>query len=435
MSDPVVLGEYEGVERCDLVLTERDQSLAVWLRAGDGRLAVDDLKTGVRIRASSWVGVVRFERFEVHVVPKYARENLGVLQMLGYTRGLDALVRAPAVRQLALGDANLVDLVCLLLAEEAGRLVRDGLLQDYVEREDTLPMIRGRLLPFEQVTRHFGRVDRLEVRYEEFEADIEENRLIAAALEVANRATRHHTVRRELARVLPVFEDACDASLLGEAWLSDDVEYTRRSAHYQPAHTLARILLRDQAVRDVFAAGVGRSWAFLIDMNRLFEDFVTYLLIERLTAEGFEVKPQARDRSLLQDLATGHSYGTVIPDVLVRWRDPGGAVRRLPVDAKYKLLGDGRIDAGDLYQLFFYAYAYGAGQEGGQRRSLILYPSHGERRTDVGVRDVDGVATARVTAIGVDLVRILEAMDRGEPVPVPAIDEILSAAHQEALAA
>lgn len=171
---PVIeLGEWGSLEIPDRSLTHLDRDLAAALSASDGRLVVEELRQSLRIRASSWVGEVHFEHFVVRVVPKLVGGNLGVLRMLDYASGLDALARFPAVRELALAKhGSLIDLLGLLLAESCDRIIRDGLLQDYVVREDALASLRGRLLYDRQIRQRFGRLDRLECRFDEFESDI-----------------------------------------------------------------------------------------------------------------------------------------------------------------------------------------------------------------------------------------------------------------------
>jgi hypothetical protein len=74
----------------------------------------------------------------------------------------------------------------------------------------------------------------------------------------------------------------------------------------------------------------------------------------------------------------------------------------------------------------FRRYAYGPAETGDKasRRAFVLYPSSSASRSDVRVRSADGVVSARITALGIDLVRLLEAMERRETSAVPALDEI-----------
>ena len=419
------LGEWDRALRPDLrLVTEADRQLARHLSESPRRLVIEELREGLRVRTGRWVGVVRFQTFEIRVTPKYAGGDLGVLQMLAHTRGYDALRRAKSVRDLAVEGTHLFDLIGLLLAEAGEQLARDGLLQDYVLREETLSVVRGRLLPFEQVTKHPGRVDQLECRYDDFETDVEENRLVSAALEAAGRHVRNADVRGRVNRVRTIFQGACDAKALDPAWIRGPVDYHRRNEHYQHAHQLARLILRQLAVRDVYAPGDTSSFAFLFNMDQLFEEFVTWLLRDRLRGTGASVGAQERNRLVFEDALTGRPYTSVRPDMIVRWRDAAGSPHRLPVDTKYKLYGDKRIDQGDLYQLFLYAYAYRDAAAVEPSLAYILFPSHGESRQDVRVRGTAGQAGARIKAIGIDLVKILDALEKQEAWTSQALDEL-----------
>lgn len=411
---PVIeLGEWGSIELPDRSLTPIDRDLAAALSAADGRLVVEELRQSLRIRASSWVGEVRFEQFVVRVVPKLVGGNLGVLRMLDYASGLDALARFPAVRELALAkNGSLIDLLGLLLAESCDRIIRDGFLQDYVVREERRSSLRGRLLYDQQIRLRYGRLDQLECRYDEFESDIMENRLLAKALGVARRICGDEGVRGKLNRAHGVFDGACESSAFDADAAELELVYQRRNEHYRSAHALGWIFLRQLAVHDLYASGATRSFVFLLDMNRLFEEFVTKLLVDAFRGTDVQVRAQPRDRSLLRDELTGRPYAAVIPDVLLERRDESGR-RRVPVDAKYKLYDERKLEPADVYQTFFYAYAYArpAHLDSVNARAFIVYPaSHASAGRRIRVQDAMGVSTASIHAIPLDVPAALEAV-------------------------
>lgn len=103
-----------------------------------GRLDVDWTYDGtLHVRSRSWVGVVRLERITISIHPKHAGGEYGLLHMLDYTSGIGALHRLGGVRDLATGGRHIVDLLCLLLVEEAEDIIRSGVLSDYVTREES----------------------------------------------------------------------------------------------------------------------------------------------------------------------------------------------------------------------------------------------------------------------------------------------------------
>ncbi len=421
---PVVeIGEWEAPpEHVRLALTDADRSLATSLATGAGRVFVDEMRDGLRVRATSWIGVVSFASFDLQIVPKYVGESLGVLGMVDFTRGTDALRRQAGVRRLALGGAHLLDLVALLAADPADRLIRDGLLQDYVTREDALGVVRGRLLWYEQATRHPGRVDTLECRFDEFETDIDENRLVCAGLNAARRLVHHPDVRGPVTRTSSIFAEVCDPALLESRWLDGPHEYDRRNERYRNAHEYARLLLRGLGVTDLYTPSSSTSFAFLIDMNSLFEDFVTQLLNVGLRALGLAPNAQRRISGRIVDDRSGRTYRNVIPDIVVRGWGPKGP-REVPLDAKYKLYGRGRlIENADLYQLFFYAFIHRSAMVGESPPSAyVVYPVQGEDQTHLRFVDLHGVPGARLRGVGIDVASTLEMIARGTVGDVPAV--------------
>ena len=331
----------------DVELTDADRRLATALAAGDPRLLVDDLREGVRVTARSWVGVVRFETFGVSVVPKLAGGNLGVLRMLQYASGLHALDRLETQRTLETAKVGqLVDLLGLLLAEATSRLLRDGLLSDYVSREETLATMRGRLRLDEQMRRRYLQIDRLECRFDEHDTDIVENRLLGAALAIARRVCADDDVRRRVGRYHTVLNEVCEPGEFDPESASLELTYHRRNQHYRTAHALSWLFVRTLAVNNLYEAGSIGSFAFLLDMNLLFEQFVTRLLVDALAGTGVDVRAQYRDQTLIVEEPLLRRYAGVVPDILLESDDVHGR-RRVPVDAKYKLYDEGKLDPAD----------------------------------------------------------------------------------------
>jgi 5-methylcytosine-specific restriction enzyme subunit McrC len=394
-------------------LTEADKKLAAELMSGeDGRLTVEELRTGVRVNAHSWIGVIRFENFEVRVVPKLAGGNLKLVEMIEFTTGLDALRPNSGARSLQTEGSNLFDLIALLFAEECERLVRGGLLSDYVECEDLLPVVRGRLLGDRQILQRFGQVDRLICRFDEQAQDIPDNQLLAAALNLCAKRVEHPSVRLRVGRMRNIFEEVCTPDLNLET-ARQQITYHRLNEHYREAHTLAWLILEGlNAVKDLLASGRTRCFAFLLDMNQLFERFVYRLISGLLTGSPYQVSYQRADRSIIWNANTNLPYSRVIPDLLVRAKEtPSGC---LAIDAKYKLYDERKISPADVYQSFLYAYAYQQGGQGGHVGvlpiSMIVYPSSLQAIGSVRLRiqSAKKLAAAEILAMGIFIPDLLD---------------------------
>jgi 5-methylcytosine-specific restriction enzyme subunit McrC len=406
----VELGEWSTSEVIPASLSDDDRLVVAELAAGESRLEVLELRSGVQIRTSSWIGVVRFSEFEVRVVPKYVGGDLGVLRMLDYASGWNALGAVNAVRRLHAQGASLVDLLGRLLADRARVIIRRGLLEDYVARSETLPALRGRLRMLDQVTRRFGVVDRLECEFDELETDILENRVVAAGLGAARRVCREPSIVDDLAAAHDVVRDACSPGAVTSMDRAS-ITYHRRNDHYRDAHALSWLFIDRLAVDDLYASGTIGSFAFLLDMNQLFEDFVTRLLRDALEPAGMRVEAQARSRAIIENAVTRRPYAAVVPDLLLTRRAPTGSTR-VPVDAKYKLYDDRKLSSADIYQAFFYAYAFSRRPTDEPPSAILVFPSEsGGERTSLRVRSELGAATASVRAVGISVPDALAAIE------------------------
>ncbi|MGW2304682.1 McrC family protein [Streptomyces sp. NPDC001809] len=410
------LREYGRVVLPGVRLTEADRRL-VESGALDGRLRLRELR-GDRLEATAgpYVGVVRLDACELRVLPKYLGGELDVLRMLDYAWGGSGAL-LPLGQDFGEGPPQLRDLVALMVTEHAERLLRHGLRSDYLTREDDLPVVRGRLLADRQLVRHHGRLDRLACRFDEHDADILDNRICARAVALAARTARSPEVRGRARRAAARFAAHAPGDLGDLRAAVALPDYHRHNEHYRPAHLWSRLLLSGGGIRDLFAGGPLASRAFLVDMNQLFEAFMTRLLREGAAAAGMHAEAQSRQRRVLFDEATGGPYSEVRPDLLVSGTLDGEPVRR-PVDVKYKLYDQRKLSTQDLYQAFLYAHALSG--DGPGRCSLVHPGDGGDSGAVVSVRGPGGAVSAVVRAVPVDLRGVLDGLAGPAPRGVPA---------------
>ncbi len=259
----IEISEWETAELPDVRLTAGDQRAIAQFSNQGGRLRIDWLHGDrLRIDATSWIGVVRLEAIEIRIIPRLVGGDEGVLRMLSYAAGVRSLRKFPARSALGVEGRHLLDLVGQLLVIEVQRLVELGLIHDYVTREETLAMLRGRLRPLEQTRREFGRVDRLACRFDEYETDVIENRLVAAGLEAARRLCEDPQVKRRAGSLVSVFQDVCETQGHDVLEETSALDYHRRNEYYRSAHTWALLLLRHLAIQDLFDPNQNTRFAF-----------------------------------------------------------------------------------------------------------------------------------------------------------------------------
>jgi 5-methylcytosine-specific restriction enzyme subunit McrC len=288
------------------------------------------------------IGAITTNTLDVVIAPKIPTDRL--LFLLSYP--LDPKHWQSSMFNYA-AEASIVDAVLpsfLALAESA---LRRGLLQGYISVEDALMGVRGRVRFDEQLRRRQSLPLPVEVRWDEFTEDIDENRLLKAAIRIL-RTLRPRSeaygvrLRRLQAQLEPVTAIRYDSRSV------PDPVITRLNSHYRPALGLARLIIRNTT----FEVRHGRTTAtaVLFDMNKVFEDFVVTALREALHLNGRDFPQGARGRKLRLD---GAQQVHLKPDISW-WRQ---SQCLFVGDVKYKRIAAAGIEHPDLYQLLAYTVA------------------------------------------------------------------------------
>ena len=126
------------------------------------------------ISASRKVGAVLIGQRQIVVRPKITDLNRLVF-LLGYAKD-PGIWRDDLVHLYA--DEDLLPALAEAFGRIALRAVEQGLLQGYRTVTDRLPVLRGRLLAGEQMTRLYGLPVPVAVEYDDFTVDIAENQLL-----------------------------------------------------------------------------------------------------------------------------------------------------------------------------------------------------------------------------------------------------------------
>jgi 5-methylcytosine-specific restriction enzyme subunit McrC len=337
---PVELDELgPGVER--LVTPEQGRSLA---DSAVVTAAPSPYHPGAwQISPAGKVGAARVGDIEIHIKPKVPIARL--LFLVGYAR--HAATWQPETVPVA-EAADLVPAVAQALWRQTERATHQGLLPGYILVEESSQVLRGRFRESEQLRRHHGLPLPLEIQYDEFTTDIPENRILRTACE---RMLAVPLVDAESQRMLRrLLRDFSDVTPLHRGEQIPNWQATRLNARYHAALRLAELVLRATSIEhDLGTVAVN---GFLLDMPRLFEDFVTVALREALeSAYGGRVYDQ--DQNHFDEAGQVR----LRPDIV--WKIRGSAVA--VVDAKYKAEKPAGYPNADLYQLLAYCTVLGLG--------------------------------------------------------------------------
>jgi 5-methylcytosine-specific restriction enzyme subunit McrC len=196
--------------------------------------------------------------------------------------------------------------------------------------------------------------DRHWCAFTEFTADILENRILklACITLLPYPYKKVPDLGRRLRRLLRVFANVQLDTWAGERF--GQLVYHRLNEHYRPSLALARLLLSYLSLSG--SRGPHQFLAFLVDMNALFEQYVTAVLQEAMAFRNGWVLTAQDPRTLDLDRRV-----IVRPDIVLYHKD----MPVLALDAKYKL----QEHNADIYQALAYCHALGIGQ------AILAYPA------------------------------------------------------------
>jgi 5-methylcytosine-specific restriction enzyme subunit McrC len=381
-----------------LALTEHQRAAFPPLSAAAARalhatsaVRVSSTLSGTRtvLQARSIVGAVRVgsgqDCVELHVQPKVGVSRL--LWLLGHARNQSGW-RDDDVQ---LGtETGLVPAMAGMFASRCRRALAHGVQRGYQVREETLPALRGRLREADQMRARPGIPLPLEVRYDDYTADIPENRILRTAairlLILAAVPPGTRMALREIDRELAAAEP------LPAGTRPPDIALTRLNSHYAPALHLARLILEHASIEHY--PGIHGTTGYLFDMNHVYEDWLTQALTAALESRGGTVR---RQKPLTLD-----EHGHVTMQTDITW---WSGTRCLAVlDAKYKRLHTSGPRPEDLYQVLAYCTALGI------RCGHLVYAAGGPPRTTV-IRKAGIHIYAHVLPLGSSPANILTAID------------------------
>lgn len=346
------------------------------------------LDAGVyELAAGRKVGAVSLGERQIVVRPKITDLNR-LLFLLGYARDPGIWRDDPVDLT---GADELLPGIAEAFARVASRAVEQGLMQGYRTITERLPVLRGRMLAGEQMTRLYGLPVPLAVEYDDFIVDIAENRLLLTATLRLLRVPRlSETARRRLLRLRRTF---ADVSVLPNGVALPSWRPSRLNTRYQPALRLAEIVLAAESFEHHF--GDVRVTGYMFDMWRIFEDFVTIALGESLGRLGGQCVPQ--DPLHLDEA----DQVDMQPDLVCYLNGQP----RVVIDAKYKAERPDGFPNADLYQMLAYCTVLGLPE------GHLVYAKGNEDVRSHSVRRADVLIRCHALDLALPPVKLLEQVD------------------------
>jgi 5-methylcytosine-specific restriction enzyme subunit McrC len=341
--------------------------------------------------ADGFVGIIRIPSRLIVIRPRYYVFDFDViLKMWLYTR-YSLSEGMPLMPKYDVGASSFATDICSIFVKEVRKLLKSGICGDYLLIQDFSEFVRGRI-DFAKSGACYQR-NRLYCSYDQFSIDTKLNQAILFCLLFVQPLLRDSVVHSELTSDLAAFRGVTLKKHFAPTEI-ENIVLNRRNSHYQTVLDLCKMIIEHLSI-----AEVGRTvefYSFLVNYNKLFEDFIRKLLQETF-GQIFSEWPKPRVYASFED-----EYGKVeksfLPDILYDY-DPSSSSARIVLDVKNKMRYFSNLD---LFQISFYCYMLQT------NFGILVYP-YSKRRLPktVILKPLSGKGQLFVSSIFFDLKKML----------------------------
>ncbi len=171
--------------------------------------------------------------------------------------------------------------------------------------------------------------------------------MIKSTLAFLKKVSQDYENLKEIRNMEIIFGEIPESDNIDRDFLN--LKKSRLISHYDLVLSWCKVFLKKESF--TMYKGEDVAFALLFPMERIFEDYVTYLLKKYLS--DFEVKAQDKEHYLLQD-----NLHPIRPDIVIKNKNENVFV----LDVKWKLIDNEEaikgISISDLYQVFAYGKFY-----------------------------------------------------------------------------
>ena len=365
--------ESEKIEAEKIKLSDSDQKLKQFL-IDKKILEFKKLEEGIEITAKNFIGVVHFTEFVLRIIPKiYEKDEehiwKNIAQCMHFAQGYspERMIRYEKI-PFTSEELILQDFLVWTLVYECQELLKRGLVKSYVLHDENLTYLKGKLILKNQFLNDLRKNTQFFCEYDELEYDNIENRIILFTLMICERIAQHSKLKKEIFRIIQQFSGLVQKVPITVLDVTHVLRgYTRQNEYYKEAHTICKIILENIGISDFYHGKIPFSIPFFVDMNVIFEDFVT-----RLFEKYHEDDVTAQATQKAWNIDEGDSRKNMRPDIILR----NDKKRTMTiVDVKYKE----ELKESDLYQIGFYIHEYkDEYKEQKQGNAYAILPTYSE---------------------------------------------------------
>lgn len=245
------------------------------------------------------------------------------------------------ISSLQISKIPLFEVFITMFLNEFDSVYKKGLMRSYVNIEENRAFLKGKLLFNEHIKSNFIHKERFFTSSDEFVLDIAPNRLIKSTLNFLKSKTNINKFR--IIKALQMLDEIGFSANYEKDF---NFKISRHFDYYKNLLLWCKIFLQNQTFTSF--SGKNEAFALLFPMERLFENYVAYML--KKANPNKNIKTQSNGKYLMQK--DNEDCFMLKPDLYIENEMILDTKWKIPNSKDEKKQG---IAQSDLYQMFAYA--------------------------------------------------------------------------------
>jgi len=313
----------------------------------------------VEIENTSYSGIIQLDKKRLHFSTKVATN---LFYMLSFLKDEECFYYDPDKIIDIKKGRNFFDILGRLFLNEFLEIYKRGFYKKYVKKEENIPFLKGKFLIKGQIKNEINKKTKFYCSYDDLTYDCLENKIMLRAATLLIPLIRfNEKVKRDLIYYSNLMRN--EISLVNvQPNECDTIQYNRLNDYYEKIIQFSKVILKNYFIRTTYV-GISKGFSFIVNMNKVYEDFITELIKELVDEEDefndFIVDSQERFDNLVREKKI-----ITKPDIILRKKISNE--HPIIIDAKYKRQESNT----DYYQVIAYALAIPT-----VKACFLIYPS------------------------------------------------------------
>ncbi len=329
--------------------------------------------------SKAYVGYINTPLRSIPLKPKYTEIGFEhILRMYIYVYGYKPN-DSPSILDVSESNASMD--IAKMFIKNLKRNVQEGIIRTYVKERKTISVIKGRVDYTKTYVNHLmQKKKRVKTVISSLSLKNDINDLILSALSIL----KHIDGFKSVANELSMYFEGASSNVTNGNEILNGINFNSNTSRYRKTLTYAAMIIDHMSYSDTGAA-IGND-SFLINFDRLFEEFVIKILKEIPEKKEFSTWSRKQQFADVSNADYGDSLREYQPDILYRYKNEDEKHDYNPsayavLDVKNKAYGIYKNP--DIYQMLTYVRLLYA------QKALLLYPSFQERPTASLILDQD----------------------------------------------